>query len=188
MTKQQLRFKYLPSIVISIVFIVLACVFRFVILDKPAVVSIETSSNLMDVINIAELSTAEFRYRGIAEVYKNEEKTKLLCRICYNSIVKAGIDMENVKLDVDTDNKQVTAVLPDIDIKVTIIDEDSMAILPSDAKVGIEDMLKCCKEDAETEAKNSKELFATAQDNLKETLQGLMFPILKAEGYSLVWK
>jgi len=150
-------------------------------------VKIDTSSLLTDAIDIAELSTAEFRYRGIADIYSDENRTQLRCRVCYNAIVKAGIDMKKVKFDVDPESKVVTATLPEIDLKVTIIDEQSMALLPSDADVGIDSMLRFSKEDAESEARESSELISTAQENLKTTIEGLLFPILKAQGYSLAW-
>ena len=95
--------------------------------------------------------------------------------------------MKNVKFDVDPESKVVTATLPEIDLKVTIVDEQSMALLPSDADVGIDSMLRFSKEDAESEARESSELISTAQENLKTTIEGLLFPILKAQGYSLAW-
>jgi|GEM_PF-1806118 len=172
---------------IGVIAIGFACLMRFGLLNKADKASIKTSSLLMDAIDISELSMAEFRYRGIADIYSDEERTRVRCRVCYNAIVKAGIDMEKVHFDVDTERRVVTAVLPDIDLKVTIIDEQSMALLPSDVNVGIDSMLKYSKEDAETEARESTELINTAQENLKATIEGLLFPILKAQGYSLVW-
>lgn len=172
---------------IGILAIALACMTRFGWLNQPGKVSINTSSVLTDAIDIAELSTAEFRYRGIADIYTDENRTQVRCRVCYNAVIKAGIDMKQVQFDVDSEKKVVTATLPDIDLKVAIIDEQSMSILPSDANVGIDSMLKSSKEDAENEARESSELIKTAQENLKATIEGLLFPILKAQDYSLVW-
>ena len=62
-----------------------------------------------------------------------------------------------------------------------------MALLPTDADVGIDSMLKYSKEDAENEARESSELINTAQENLKTTIEGLLFPILKPQDYSLIW-
>ena len=171
-----------------LVAIILTCLFRFGPLYKSSTVKTDISSTLTDAINISELSTAEFRYRGIAEIYANEEKTKVRCRVCYSSIVKAGIDMKDVKVaDVDTDNKTVKITMPPIDLKVTIVDEQSMETLPSNANVSVDTMLKCCKEDAETEAKQSKELMNTAQENLKAFIEGLALPILRPQGYTIIW-
>ena len=173
---------------IGVIAIVLACLFRFGPLNKTRSVKTDISTTLTEAINISELSTAEFRYKGIAEEYKDEEKTKVKCRICYSAIVKAGIDMKDVKIiDVDTSEKIVTLSLPKIDLKVTIIDEDSMATLPSDADVRVDTMLKCCKEDAENEARHSTELMETARENLKAIIEGLAFPILNPQGYTINW-
>ena len=173
---------------LGVIAIMLASLFRLTILNKQNTIKINTSSVLIDAINIADLSTAEFKYRGIAEVYTDEKKTKVHCRICYNSIVKAGIDMEKVKFDVDTDNKTIKPILPAIDIKVTIVDEKTMAVLPSNAEVGLDVMLKYSREDAEREAGESAELMATARENLETTIEGLLFPILKPQGYKVIWK
>ena len=172
---------------IGIVVIGFACLTRFGLLNKIGKTSIKTSSMLTDAINISELSTAEFKYRGIADIYSDESRTKVSCRVCYNAIVKAGIDMQKVQFDVNTENKTITATLPEIDINVTIIDEQSMALLPSNADIGIDSMLKYSKEDAENEARESTELINTAQDNLKATIEGLLYPILNSEGYTLLW-
>lgn len=178
---------FIAVLCIGILAISLTYMTRFGLFNQSGQRSINTSSLLTDAIDIAELSTAEFRYRGIADIYTDENKTQVRCRICYNAIVKAGIDMKQVQFDVDSKEKVVTATLPDIDLKVAIIDEQSMAILPSDADVGIDSMLKYSREDAENEARESSELINTAQENLKATIEGLLFPILKARGYSLVW-
>lgn len=172
---------------IGLAVILAASFFRFVLPNLKGAVRIQTASSLTDAINISELSTAEFKYRGIADIYTDESSTQIRCRVCYNAIVKAGIDMQKVQFAVDQEHKTYTATLPEIDLKVTIIDEKSMALLPSDADVELGVMLQACKADAENEARNSTDLISTAQENLKKSIEGLLFPILKAEGFSLKW-
>ena len=173
---------------IGVIAILVACFIRFVLPNSPETIRTELSSTLMEAINIAELSTAEFRYKGIAEIYTNEEKTKIRCRVCYNAIVKAGIDMNEVKPGtVDPTNKTITMSLPNINLKVSIIDEQSMNTLPSDSDVSFNVLLKRSKEDVENEAKHSKELINTARENLKATIEGLAYPILKPQGYTIIW-
>ena len=113
---------FIAVLCIGIIAISLTCMTRFGLFNQPVKRSINTSSLLTDAIDIAELSAAEFRYRGIADIYTDENKTQVRCRICYNAIVKAGIDMKQVQFDVDSKEKVVTATLPDIDLKVAIID------------------------------------------------------------------
>ena len=183
-TKQSTRI----ALIISVMLILIACLLQFFVLNKPAKININASSTLMDAIDISDLSTAEFRYKGIAEVYANEEKTKVKCRVCYSAVVKAGIDMKEVQLAIDQDSKTVTAALPAIDLKVTVVDEQSMVTLPADAVIGYNEMLKASREDAENEARQSEELMATAEENLKATIEGLLYPILNPQGYVLKWK
>lgn len=172
-------------LIIGIIAVITAGLFRVALLNSSRNVNIITSSTLTEAINISDLSTAEFKYRGIADVYTDDNRTNVRCRICYSAVVKAGISMKEVKFDVDTKNKVVTATLPDIGIKVNIIDEQSMSVLPSDADVGIADMLKYSKEDAEKEAMESGELIAVARENLEATIKGLLLPILEPQGYTL---
>ena len=182
--------KFLNTLVLAAGFLFLAAALlsHFNLLSFKGKEKVITSSTLTDAIDIAELSAAEFRYRGIADVYSDEEKAKIKCRICYNSTVKAGIDMEKVEFDINTEDKTVTAALPDIQILVNVVDDQSMALLPTDADIGIDEMLKYSKEDAEREAMESDELIETARENLKMTIEGLLYPVLHAQGYSLAWK
>lgn len=172
---------------IGILIVGIAILIRLVFFSSSKT-TINLSSTLTKAIDIAELSTAEFKYRGIADIYTDESRSQILCRACYNSVVKAGIDMKKVHFNVDSSMKTVTATLPDIDLKVTILDEQSISLLPSDADVGIDSLLKYSKEDAEEEARNSSELLSVAQANLRATIEGLLYPILTAQGYSLIWE
>ena len=175
-------------LIIGIVAIAVSAIYRFVFQNSSQKVSIITSSTLTKAIDISELSTAEFRYRGIADIYTDDTREKVRCKICYNAAVKAGIDMKDVGFDVDPDKKVVTVVLPEIEIKVNIIDEDSMKILPSNTDVSVAEMLKYSKEDAEKEATESGELKAVARENLEATIKGLLLPILKPQGYTFEFK
>lgn len=172
---------------IGIITIICTFVCRF-ILPKSGGPKIITSATLTEAIDITELSTAEFTYRGIAEIYEDEERTRISCRVFYSAVVKAGINMKDVQFNVDPDSKTVTATLPKIGIKVNIIDEKSMAVIPADKDVGLDIMLACSKEDAEKEAKESGKLMTTARENLESTIRGLLLPILDPQGYTLIFK
>lgn len=170
---------------VGIAVVLAACLIRFVLLNSSSNINIITSSTLTKAIDIADLSTAEFKYRGIADVYTDESQSNVRCRICYNAVVKAGINMKDVKFDVNEEAKVVTAILPEIGIKVNVIDEQSMAVLPSNADIQVAEMLKYSKEDAEKEATASGELKAVARENLESTIKALVLPILKPQGFSL---
>ena len=175
-------------LIVGFAAVIAAALFRFGPLKSFFSARALTSSTLTKAIDISDLSTAEFKYRGIAEVYHNEKRTSVRCRICYSAAVKAGIDMKKVAFEIDQDAKTVTAALPEIEIKVNLIDENSMSVLPSDADVSIPEMLKYGKEDAEREAMESGELKKAARENLESVIRGLLLPILRPKGYTLVFK
>ena len=146
-----------------------------------------TSSTLTDAIDISELSTAQFTYNGIAELYKDEAKQKLKCYIRYSTKVKAGIDMSEVTFAIDDEAMTVRPILPEITITANTVDDSALSFIPENAKVEVSEALIACKEDAETEAMESSELFESAEDNLKSIIEALLYPILAPEGYTIVW-
>ena len=146
-----------------------------------------TSSTLTDAIDISDLSTAQFTYNGIAELYKDEAKQKLKCYIRYSAKVKAGIDISEVTFDIDDEAMTVRPILPEITITANTVNESALSFLPENVKVEVSEALIACKEDAEAEATKASELFESAEDNLKSIIEALLYPILASEGYTIVW-
>lgn len=150
-------------------------------------VKIITSSILTDTIDISDLSTAQFTYNGIAEVYKDDKKSKIECYIRYNSAVKAGIDMNSVTFDIDDNNKTVKPILPEINITTNAVDEKSLSFIPSNVDMDLKDALIACQNDALSESKESSELLESAEDNLKSIIEALLIPIVTPQGYKIIW-
>mgnify|MGYP001021140490 CR=1 FL=1 len=146
-----------------------------------------TSLTLTEAIDISELSTAQFTYNGIAEIYKDEKQEKVACYILYNAKVKAGIDMSDVRFEIDDEAMTVRPILPEITITSNPVDEKSLSFIPADTTVEISKALIVCKEDSQREAAASPELLETAEKNLKSIIEALLYPILTPQGYSIVW-
>lgn len=146
--------------------------------------NIITSSTLMEVVDIAELSTAKFYYNGIAEV-KDGDKVK--CYVRYDSEVTAGIEMKDITYDIDYDNKIIKPKLP----KVRIIDNTLVGkqyILPENSDVDMVEIRKICKADSKKESEEASELFAVAEENLKYVVEGLLQPLTQTHGYTISWE
>lgn len=150
--------------------------------------TIVSRSTLQNAVKVAELSTAQYTYNGIAEVYRDESHKKVKCRILYNSTVKAGINFEDVDFDVDNDNKIVTAILPAVKILANTVTEDELSFIPSNSKIDLPEALSACKEDAEREAKESAALMESAEKNAKSAVEAIVLPFLEQDGYQLVWE
>jgi len=170
--------------VVAIVLLVLVLISIFKTGDERFV----TSSTLSEVVSISELSTSQFTYNGIAEIYKDEEKQKVKCHIKYKAIVKAGVDMSKIEFEIDKDNKTVKPILPEISLQSVVIDENVLSFIPDNTKVELQDIFTVCKEDAQREASSSTELFDVAEENLKNTVEALLHPILESQEYRVIWE
>jgi hypothetical protein len=166
-----------------------AAAIRFGWIYRTGRETILTSATLKSALDIADLSTAEFQYRGIAEVYEQNRPTVLRCRVCYSATVKAGIDLNRMEDPViDHEAKKVILRLPEIQLKAGIVDEDEMRTMPANASVSLPEMRKASLADAKKEAKASGELTRTARENLESTIRGWLYPLLKQQGYTLVFE
>ena len=138
-------------------------------------------------IDISELSTAEFVYNGVAEKYKEDKPEEVECHIAYNANVKVGIQMEDVKFEIDEEKKTVTPILPDITVNIATIDEEEISYMPKNPDISLKEAITLCKEDAMKEANNSDKLYQTAEENLRAVIEALLSPVLDAAGYSIIW-
>jgi len=174
-------------IVAAAAVIILVIVIKSVSLFKKGETKIITSSTLKEAINISTLSTAQFTYNGIAEVYKDEKEDKIKCHIRYNATVKAGIDMDLVEFQIDKSNKTIEPILPEINIASNIVDEQSLSFIPEDKEIDLKDALTVCQKDALSEAQESPELLRAAEDNLKAIIEALTYPVISPQGYKIIW-
>ena len=150
--------------------------------------TIITSSTLTDTVNVAELSTAQFTYNGIAEIYKDKEKKKVNYYIRYNAKIKAGVDMSEIQWKIDHENRTVKPILPQITINVNTVDEKTLSFIPENATIELNKALAACKEDSKSEALKSTGLLETAKDNLKSIVEGLLYQILTSQNYKIIWE
>lgn len=147
-----------------------------------------SASTLKEVIDISELSTAQYTYNGIAEKYKNDKSTKVECYIRYSAKVKVGIDMKQVDFKIDEENKTITPILPEIQINSNTVDETKLSFIPANANIEIKDALVVCEADAEKESRESTKLIESARENLKSIIEALLDPILTDSDYSIQWE
>ena len=153
--------------------------------SKPRIM---TSATLEKAIDVSDLSTAQFTYNGIAEIYKDITHKKIKCYIRYNAKVKAGINMEDVQFEIDNENMTVKPILPEVKITSNIIDEKSLSFIPESTSIELSEALTVCKEDAEREANESDELLSSAKENLESIIEALIYPIVSDQGYRIVYK
>lgn len=179
--------KTILIIVVLAVIVIMANLFGPAALNKIKKDDVMTSSELEKAIDIAQLSTAEFVYNGIAEKYKDKKPEEVECYITYNAHVKVGIDMEDVEFLIDEVNRTVTPILPEININNAVVDESSFSYILENPDISLKDVITLCKEDVMKNAAESEVLYETAEENLKAVIEGLLKPILDNENYEIVW-
>ena len=147
---------------------------------------IKTSSSLTDVADIAELYTAEYYFSGIAPYY-DEDDEEASQYIKYVATVKAELDTNNITLSWDTKNKVVSIGLPEITYE-PIIDDSEGFVFANDKNLDIDEVLRACKEDVLNKSLNSSEFVSVAEENAKNVIEGFIYPLVKAEGYTISWE
>lgn len=147
-----------------------------------------TTSQLEKAVDIDELSTAEFVYNGVAEKYKDDDPEELECRISYNATVKVGINMSDIKYEIDNENKSVTVTLPETKVNIAALDESSISYMPKNPKMEVDEVIALCKEDAVNKANKSDQLHEVAEENMKTTIEALIKPILDSKEYTIKWE
>lgn len=157
------------------------------VMNRPEKAQIITSSQLTKAINISQLSTAEFVYNGVAEKYSADKPEEVECYIAYNANVKVGIRMEDVRFEIDEEQKTVTPILPKITVNIATLDEEAISYIPKNPDITLKEIIALCKEDAMNEANNSEKLYQIAEENLRAVIEALLSPILDNAGYSIVW-
>lgn len=144
-----------------------------------------TATQLEKVVSISKLSTAEYVYNGIAEVKDNDGNVRY--RIYYASSVKAGIDMSDIEFDIDNEGMTVTPIIPEVLIDDPSIDESSFEYMPDNPDLELQDIIRYCKDDVTNEVEEQGEIYKTAEENIRTTIEGLTLPLLEDKGYTLKW-
>ena len=145
------------------------------------------SSQLTEALDIAELSTSEFIYNGVALVH-DPDSQKILYRIAYHSTIKVGIQMSDIAFDIDEEQKTVKPVLPSVTLQSPVVDPSSIDYLPNAPKgVDLQASLAACKENAYQEAEYSGKLIQLAEENMRSIVEALLSPVVENAGYRIAW-
>ncbi len=144
-----------------------------------------TSSDLAGIVNVSKLSTAEYRYNGIAGKYN--DKGDVEYHVYYESTVSATYDMSAIEFDIDNEAKTITPILPEPIIGNPSIDTTSLDYLPKNPDANLRDVVSICKADALAEVEQAGGILYTAKQNMKRTVEALLTPLLDASGYTIVW-
>ncbi len=137
-----------------------------------------SETTLMNVVNIENLNTVDYTYKGIAEkAGKFLWADTVDYRVKYEAHIRASYDMGEIRFTLDEENMVVTAYLPEAQISEPVLNENEFGFLPENAAADIRDILAICKEDAAKDL-NQDEIKRGARDSLEKTVEALTAPLL----------
>lgn len=180
-----LSFKIPPIWLIGIglvlgLLIVILCVD---VLGKENKKEIITSSTLEKIVEVSELSTFEAVYDGIAQVMNDKDKEQIDYYVSYKSKIKAGIDFEDVKINVDNDNKVIAVELPEIKITKVDVDITELDYIVLNKKMDKEtisaEAYSACEQDAKQETSKENAIYQLAEQNAENIIEALIMPFVK---------
>ncbi len=157
-------------------------------------ITITAKASLQKIIEINELSTVQYTYNAIATKYNSEEdkeKNNAQYYVKYEGIVKAGIDFNEVQIDIDKAAKKIKVTLPEVEIHETSVDMGTLDYIfvkkQSESSSVSQEAYKLCKEDLKNRVENEVELKDIAKENARDALKGLLEPWAKSlnNGYEL---
>ena len=141
----------------------------------------------MKTVDVDELSASELTYNGIATIYHNDSD-RARYHIRYDSKIKVGINMEDIKFVEDAKAKTISITLPEVRILEVVIDPNSIGFIPDNFSADMRTAVIDAKNDAMNRSKETPALIETAESNLRTLIEALTLPLLQDEGYQLVWQ
>lgn len=92
--------------------------------EEGEVITISESS-VKKVFEISELSTADYTYNAIVRAYA-EDETTIRYYVAYEGKVKAGIDFNNIIIDINNEKKEISITLPDVEFQEKTVNLGTM--------------------------------------------------------------
>ena len=145
------------------------------------VVNVNSTPNLLEVVNTYQLNTMEYSYASILRHYDGD---RLLYCVRYEGTIEFSIDMSEIQVSFDEDNKVINVILPELssvshadEVKDFIFEDDSF----NNRDVGTS-ILAECQEDIEDKTPDYMMLHM-ARENAKAEISALTTPIV-AQYYS----
>jgi hypothetical protein len=142
-----------------------------------------TTAELEKIINISELSTFQAVYNGIANVMNEKKSNQLDYYVSYEAKVRAGFDLEKVKINKDEEAKKITVTIPEIKITDVIVDIASLDYMFENNKANTntvsEQAYKACIADATSESEKESKIYDLAKQNAKNIMEALISPFIE---------
>ena len=161
--------------IIVVIAVLLIAILLLVVFSPKGGTTFSAESSLREVLEIADLSTAEYTYNSIVEVKNDKGETKY--HVAYKGTVKVGANFENIQF-VETKD-EITIIIPSVEIQDVSVDTDFDYIFTKD-KYNTEtiyaEAYNKCIEDLTKKAETNQTLLTTARESAVDTIKALLRP------------
>ena len=154
--------------------------------DAATPVEVMTSSQLEKMVNISELSTARVVYNGVAE--KKDEDGNTICHVYYEAEIDVAINLSDIEFEVDEESKIVYPKLPKLEVGEPVVKSSSVEFFENNPDISLQEVNSICEKDAYDEVSGTEQIFTTAEENLRQTVEALTGPLVEKKGYRIVWE
>lgn len=173
-------FRILLSIILLLLLVIGAMfAFRFVKWNEEQAVTIVSEASLREVLEISELSTVDYTYNAIARVY-DDDNEDIIYYVAYEGKVAAGINFDEIEIDVNEEEKTVTINIPEVQILEVNVDTGTLEYIFTKDKYETEtisaEALEYCREDLLQKATQEEKLLELARENSVTSVKALFMP------------
>jgi hypothetical protein len=162
-----------------------------------------TISTVEEIVKPAsDLITLKYNYKD-ADTYENYKQlfgkkvpfTTDKVVFTYKGTISVGIDLKEVIYDIDNENKMISIILPEIEIKSNEIDNSSFeypfesnSVFNATKMKDYTELLATLKEKKEEEVKNDTEFMDTARRNTENILENFLTASDVTKDYTVIFK
>lgn len=171
---------------VILVVIVLVTIIGLLIPNERKITT-EVESSLKEVVEVSKLSTIEYIYNSTATAYDDKGKAKYY--VAYDGTVCAGFDLNEIKCEMDEENKKVVIIIPEITINSVAIDDKSFDFIflkdKYDEETTLQKAYNLSYEDLEKKAHTNKSVIKMAYESAVDGMKAITMPLESKlpEGY-----
>lgn len=138
-----------------------------------------SETNIRKVFEISGLQTADYIYNSVVRVYDEDEK-EILYYVSYEGTIIAGINFEDIDVEINDADKKILLTVPEVEIQDTIVNNGTLDFIfmkdKYDTDETYNEAYKKCQDDLDNKAKNEADLLLTAQENAEQVVKALTSP------------
>lgn len=165
-------------IILSLVLILVVGILLVITQNKGGQLTTISRSSLQKIVEINELSTVDYTYNAVATKY--DENNNAMYYAAYEGTVTAGIDFNEIRIEVIEEENKVKITIPEVEIHSTKVDMGTMEYIFTKNKYETEDIsqeaYKLCKDDLKARIEKESVLYNTARENAISSVEALFKP------------